>query len=162
VTSAATIAVIAGGCSGAASPAVTGPVPEARVTAAQRAAITRYYLTNLWTSDGNPHVACPVDVLGAAHIGHRLRVYTVVHCTSTPHCARGGTNYTNGLVVDLAGTSVAGVQQDDAVMESEVVSEARIYPPSLRSRALNDVNYGGPAWLRNLAAKNAGCLHGLH
>lgn len=104
-----------------------------------------------------------MDVLGAAPIGHRLRVYTVVHCMSTtPHCARGGTDYTGGLVVDLAGTSVVGVQQDDAEMEAEVVSEARIYPPSLRSRALSDLDYGGPAWLRNLAAKNVGCPHGFH
>lgn len=154
------------GCSSAPDLKASIPVSHVPVSSAQRAAIAHYYLTKLWTSDGDPsdpRVACPVDALGAARIGGRLRVYTVIHCTSTtPRCAEGGTDYTVGLVADLARTTIVRAQQDDAEMESDAVSGARIYPPSLRSTALNYMNYDGPAWLRNLAAKDLGCPHGFH
>lgn len=145
------------GCSGS-----TGAVPHAPVTSAQRAALTRYYLARLWLADGYARVGCPVAVLGTARIGGRLRVYAVVHCTSvTPQCA-GGTDYTEGLVADLIGTEVVGVKRDDAVYYDGMIAEGNIYPPALRSTALNYINYGGPDWLRTLAARDAGCPQGVH
>jgi hypothetical protein len=137
-------------------------IPNAPVTSGQRAAISGYYLKNLWLSDGNPKVACPVDVLGATRTGHGLRVYTVIHCTSaTAHCGYG-TDYTEGLVADMTSAAVTDVQRDDAPDYSGMIAEGTIYPLSLRATALGYVNYGGPAWLRNLAAKTAGCPHGVH
>jgi len=144
--------VTASGCSS---------VPPAQVTSAQLAAVTHYYLTRLWLPDDSARVGCPVDVLGAANIGRRLRVYTVVHCTSaTARCA-GGSDYTEGLVADLIGTKIVGVKRDDAVDYTGMIAEGDIYPPALRSTALDDINLGGPAWLRSLAAKVTGCPHGV-
>jgi hypothetical protein len=142
--------------------AVFDPVPHAPVTSAQLAAIDRYYLARLWLPDGDPRVGCPVDVLGAARVGRQLRVYTVVHCTSASrHCA-GGVDYTAGLVADLVGTNIVRVQQDDAVGYQGMIAEGSIYPTSVRSTALNDIDNGGPGWLRTLAAKTAGCPDGVH
>jgi hypothetical protein len=139
-----------------------GTVPHAPVTSAQRAAITRYYVTRLWLADGYARVGCPVAVLGAARIGRRLRVYAVIHCTSATSRCTGGTDYTEGLVTDLIGTKIVGVKRDDAIDYNGMIAEASIYPPALRSTALNYINYGGPAWLRKLAAEAAGCAQGVH
>jgi hypothetical protein len=141
--------------------AVFNPVPHAPVTSAQQDAISRYYLAKLWLPDGDPRVGCPIDVLGADRLGRRLRVYTVVHCTSaSSHCAVG-TDYTAGLVTDLVGTKVVRVRQDDAVGYDGMIAEGSIYPTSVRSTALNDIDNGGPEWLRTLAAKTAGCPDGV-
>ncbi len=146
--------MIACGCS--------GPVPHAHVSSAQQRAITRYYLAKLYLSDGNPRVGCPVDILGAAHVGGRLRVYTVVHCTSASQNCAGGLDFTSGLVADLVGTKVVSTEQDDAEGYQGMISEASIYPPSIRSAAINDINSGGPVWLRQAAGVAAGCVHGVH
>ncbi|HEY1917413.1 MAG TPA: hypothetical protein VGH27_17745 [Streptosporangiaceae bacterium] len=162
VAGVAVLACAVAGCSG------FSPPPHAAVSAAQRAAISRYYLSELWPGqglgpgDGYPRVACPVDVLGAARTGRRLRVYTVVHCTSANQACAGGTEYTDGLVADLTGTTITGVQRDDAPYYSGMIAESKIYPPALRSAALNDINYAGPAWLATLAATTEGCPHGVH
>jgi len=155
VTSILTMLVITTGCS------LVNPAPHAPVTSAQRAAITRYYLTKLWLPDGFARTGCPVDVLGAARLGQRLRVYTVVHCTSATRGCVGGSDYTAGLVADLIGTKVVHVEQDDAEGYDGMIAEAGIYPTSVRSTALNDINGGGPAWLRELAARAAGCPNGV-
>jgi hypothetical protein len=100
-----------------------------------------------------------VDVLGAEVMSGRLRVYAVVHGTSfTAQCA-AMTTYTEGLVADMAGTHVARVFRDDAIDEAGAVTEAEIYPESLRPLALNYMNYGGPRSLWDPAAKAAGCGH---
>jgi hypothetical protein len=146
---------------GAPGYSVLHPVPRAPVSSAQQAAIGRYYLTKLWLPDGNPQVGCPVDVLGAARFGRRLRVYTVVHCVSASlHCA-GGADYTAGLVTDLVGTKVVRAQEDDAVYYSGMIAEGSIYPASVRSTALSDIDNDGPGWLRELAMKTAGCPDGV-
>ncbi|MGO8960699.1 MAG: hypothetical protein ACLQFR_25485 [Streptosporangiaceae bacterium] len=120
-----------------------------------------YYRTRLWLADGYARVGCPIAVLGAARIGRRLRVYSVIHCTSVgPQCA-GGTDYTEGLVADLKGTEVVSVKRDDAPSYDGMIAEGSIYPSALRSTALNYINYGGPTWLRKLAAKAAGCPQGV-
>jgi hypothetical protein len=145
------------GCSGS-----TNVVPHFPVTKAQQAALTHYYLQRLWFPDGFARVGCPVAILGAARIGQRLRVYAVVHCTSvTAQCAVG-TDYTDGLAADLVGTEVVGVKRDNADDYNGMIAEGDIYPPALRSTALNYINYGGPAWLRKLAARVAGCPKGVH
>jgi len=141
---------------------VFDPAPHAHVSPAQLAAVTRYYRMKLWLPDGYARVGCPVDVLAAARLGRRLRVYTVVHCTSaTRHCV-GGSDYTAGLVADLIGTKVVRVQQDDAEGYDGMIAESSIYPASVRSTALNDIDNGGPGWLRELAAKVACCPGGVH
>ena len=145
------------GCSGS-----TSAVPDAAVTSAQRAALTHYYLERLWLADGFARVGCPVAVLGAARIGQRLRIYAVVHCTSVTVQCGAGTDYTEGLVADLIGTNVVGVKRDDAVDYNSMIAEGDIYPPVLRSTALNYINYDGPDWLRKLAARVAGCPQGIH
>lgn len=161
VAGVAVLACAVCGCTGA------GAAPDAAVSAAQRAAISHYYLSKLWPgqglgpSDGYPRVACPVDVLGAARLGRRLRVYTVVHCTSASKACVGGTEYTDGLVADLADTTITGIQRDDASGYDGMISEGRIYPPSLRSAALNAINDAGPAWLATQAATAEGCPHGV-
>lgn len=162
VTSAGVLACTATGCTGAGA---TGPVPHAPVTIAQRAAISGYYdrhvLPGLGVGPPYPgysSVACPVDVLGAARIGRRLRVYTVIHCST---CGID-TEFTQGLTADLAGTTITGIQQDNAEDYSGMISEGSIYPPSLRSTALADINYAGPTWLAELAAKIADCSHRKH
>jgi hypothetical protein len=101
-----------------------------------------------------------VDVLGAAHIGHRLRVYTVVQCSSFGRRCVNDTSFTSGLVAALIGTKVVGVQLDDAEGYQGMVSEASIYPSSLRSAAINYINGDGSASLRQTAADEAGCPHG--
>jgi len=136
--------------------------PHAHVSSAQLAAVTRYYRTKVWLPDGYARVGCPVDVLGAARFGRRLRVYTVVHCTSATRRCIGGSDYTSGLVADLIGIKVVRVQQDDAEGYDGMTAEGSIYPASVRSSALNDINNGGPGWLRELAAKAAGCPDGVH
>ena len=138
----------------------SGPVvPEAFVSTAQQAAISRFYVRNLWLSDGSHSVACPVDVLGAQPIQGRLRVYTVVVCLSfTAKCAEL-TQYTEGLVADLAGTRVVGVLRDDSPGEQGTVAEASIYPEVLRSLAIGYMNDAGPQSLWNVAATIAGCPH---
>jgi hypothetical protein len=135
-------------------------VPHAPVTAAQRVALTRVARRDLWLNDGDTHVACPVDVLGAAHIGRRLHVYTVVQCSSFDQRCVNDVSFTAGLVAELTGTKVVGVQLDDAEGYQGMISEADIYPSSLRSAALNYINSGGPASLRQLAAEKAGCPGG--
>lgn len=149
-----TVLLAMSGCS------VVDPAPHAPVSSAQRAAVTRYYRTKLWLPDGYARMACPIDVLAAARFGRRLRVYTVVHCTSFSRECAGGTDYTSGLVADLIGTKVVRAQQDDAEGYSGMIAEASIYPTSVRSAALSDINSGGPDWLRELAAKTAGCPDG--
>jgi hypothetical protein len=147
--------MMASGCSGS-----VGAVPHAPVASSQQTALTHYYLTRLWFADGAARVGCPIAVLGAAHIDGRLRIYAVVHCTSvSPQCA-AITDYTNGLVADLIGTEVVGVKQDDAITSAGMIAEGNIYPAALRSTAFNYMNYGGPAWLRKLAARIAGCPQG--
>ena len=147
------LAVLAAGC------AETSHPPHAFVSPAQRQAITQFYMRKLWLDDGSHSVGCPVDVLGAQVIQGRLRVYTVVHCISfTAKCA-DLTDYTEGLVADMAGTRVARVFRDDAPDESGTITQAQIYPDSLRSLALKYMNYGGPRWLWGRAAKIAGCPH---
>jgi hypothetical protein len=144
------LVALAAGCAGSA-------IPHTIVSLAQRQAITRFYIGKLWLADGSQSVGCPVDVLGAEVIGDRLRVYTVVHCTSfTAQCA-AMTTYTEGLVADMAGTHVVRVFRDDAIDEAGTVTEAEIYPESLRPLALNYMNYGGPRSLWDPAAKAAGC-----
>ena len=146
------LAALAAGCASSA-------IPHAPVSLAQRQAISRFYIGELWRADGSQSVGCPVDVLGAEVISGRLRVYTVVHCTSfTAQCA-AMTTYTEGLVADMAGTHVARVFRDDAIDEAGAVTEAEIYPESLRPLALNYMNYGGPHSLWDPAAKAAGCGH---
>jgi hypothetical protein len=159
VTAATVLACTVAGCT-AAAPA---PIPHAPVTTAQRDAISRYYDRHVLPGLGlgPPHpgyssVACPVDVLGAARTGQRLRVYTVIHCTTCGIDSEA----TQGLTADLIGTTVTGIQQDNAEDYSGMIAEASIYPPSIRPAALADINTAGPAWLRNLAAKDAGCPHG--
>lgn len=145
------LGVTAAGCSGPA-------VPHAFVSSAQRAAISRFYVRKLWLDDGHS-VACPVDVVGAQRIHRRLRVYTVVVCRSfTVRCAEL-TAYTEGLVADMAGTRVVSVLRDDAPDEEDAITEARIYPQSLRPVALGYINDGGPRSLWNVAARMAGCPH---
>jgi hypothetical protein len=146
------LAVLAAGCAGSAA-------PHALASLAQRQAISRFYTGKLWLADGSQSAGCPVDVLGAEVIGGRLRVYAVVHCTSfTAQCA-AMTDYTEGLVADMAGTRVVRVFRDDAVDEAGAVTEAGIYPDSLRPLALNYMSYGGPRSLWDPAAKAAGCTH---
>jgi hypothetical protein len=148
------LVILTSGCSGTAAPHVF-------VSPAQQAAISRFYVTKLWLgeTDESHRVGCPVDVLGAQRIHRRLRVYTVVVCKSfTAKCAEL-TAYTEGLVADMAGTSVVGVLRDDAPDEEGAVAEATIYPESLRSEALGYMNSGGPSSLYNHAAKMAGCPH---
>lgn len=148
----ALLAALTVGCAGSA-------IPHARVSLAQRQAISRFYIRKLWLADGSQSAGCPVDVLGAEVTGGRLRVYTVVHCTSfTAQCA-AMTDYTEGLVADMAGTHVVRVFRDDAIDEAGAVTAAQMYPESLRSLALNYMNYGGPRSLWDLAAKAAGCAH---
>src|SRR6202171_1283289 len=78
------LAIVASGCSDTVA-------PHAFVSAAQQAAISRFYVRKLWFSDGSHSVGCPVDVLGAQRIHGRLRVYTVVVCLSfTAKCAEIG------------------------------------------------------------------------
>jgi hypothetical protein len=133
--------------------------PRAFVSPAQRQTIVRFYIRKLWLDDGSHSVGCPVDVLGAQVIQGRLRVYTVVHCISfTAKCA-DITDYTEGLVADMAGTHIARVFRDDAPDESGAITQAQIYPDSLRSQALKYINYDGPRWLWGHAAKTAGCPH---
>ena len=148
------IVVAATGCSGPG-------VPHAFVSAAQRAAISRFYVRKLWLWPGEEglSVGCPVDVLGAQRFHGRLRVYTVVVCKSfTARCAEV-TAYTEGMVADMAGTRVVGVLRDDAPDEEGVIAEARIYPAPLRSVALGYITYGGPRSMWNVAARMAGCPH---
>ena len=146
------LAVLAAGCARSA-------IPHAPVSLAQQQAISRFYIGNLWLADGSQSVGCPVDVLGAEAAGGRLRVYAVVHCTSfTAQCA-AMTDYTEGLVADIAGTHVARVFRDDAIDEADTITEAKIYPESLRPLALNYMNSGGPRSLWDPAAKAAGCTH---
>jgi hypothetical protein len=100
-------------------------------------------------------LAASLDIL---RIHRRLRVYTVVFCKSfTAQCAEL-TAYTEGLVADMAGTSVVGVLRDDAPDEETTVAEATIYPESLRAEALGYMNSGGPSSLHNRAAQ-IGCPH---
>jgi hypothetical protein len=73
-----------------------------------------------------------------------------------------GTDYTEGLVADLIGTKVVGVKRDDAIDYNGGIAESDHYPPVLRSTAISYMNYGGPAWLRKLAARVAGCPQGVH
>jgi len=82
----------------------SGPaVPQAFVSSAQQAVISRFYVRKLWLGGPGHSVGCPVDVLGAQRIHGRLRVYTVVVCKSfTARCAEQ-TAYTEGLVADMAG-----------------------------------------------------------
>lgn len=148
--------LVTAGCS------VFDAAPHARVSSAQLAAITRYYRAKVWLPDGYARVGCPVDVLGAARLGRRLRVYAVVHCTSATRGCGGGSDYTSGLVADLIGIKVVRVQQDDAEGYDGMIAEGSIYPASVRSSALSDINNGGPAWLRQAAAKAAGCPDGVH
>jgi hypothetical protein len=68
----------------------------------------------------------------------------------------------SGLVADLIGTKVVRVRQDDAEGYEGMIEEASIYPTSVRSTALNDINSAGPGWLSSLAAKEVGCPAGLH
>jgi hypothetical protein len=144
--------MIACGCSAA--------VPHAPVTPAERAALTRIARKDLWLNNGDTHVACPVDILGAAHIGRRLRVYTVVQCSSfDQHCVND-TSFTSGLVADLIGSKIVGVQLDDAEGYQGMISEADIYPSSLRSAALNYINGNASASLMQTAADEAGCPRG--
>jgi hypothetical protein len=131
------------------------------VTATQQESISRYYLARLWNADGFARVGCPVAVLGADRIAPRLRVYTVVHCTSVTVQCSGGTDYTEGLVADLIGTEVVSVKRDDAINYDGMIAQASIYPPALRSAAIDDMNHDGPPWLTSLAAKAAGCPHGV-
>jgi hypothetical protein len=151
------------GCSSAGQRSVpVGAVPHAPVSAAQRASLAHYYLTKLWLPDGFARVGCPVDVIGAARTGHELRVYGVVDCTSVTKSCDVGTQGTSGLVADLVGTDVIHAWQDDAIDEAGLISEAEIYPPSVRSAAVNDINTDGPSWLRTEAARVAGCPEGVH
>ena len=90
------LAALAAGCASSA-------IAHAPVSLAQRQAISRFYIGELWLADGSQSVGCPVDVLG--------------------------------------------------------VTEAEIYPESLRPLALNYMNYGGPRSLWDPAAKAAGCGH---
>ncbi len=138
----------------------SGPaVPQAFVSSAQQAAISRFYVRKLWLGDSGHSVGCPVDVLGAQRIHGRLRLYTVVVCKSfTARCAEL-TAYTEGLVADMAGTRVVSVLRDDAPDEEGGAAEAWIYPESLRSIALGYINDGGPRSLWNVAAKMARCSH---
>jgi hypothetical protein len=163
---AACVLAMLGAVDGCSSPGPgTGPVgavPHAPVSAAQRASLARYYLTKLWLPDGFARVGCPVDVIGAAQTGRELRVYAVVDCTSVTRSCEVGTQGTDGLVADLVGTDVIHAWQDDAIDEAGVISEASIYPPSVRSAAVNDINTDGPRWLRTLAARAAGCPDGVH
>lgn len=146
------LAALAAGCASSA-------IPHAPVSLAQRQAISRFYIEELWLADGSQSVGCPVDVLGAEVMSGRLRVYTVVHCTSfTAQCA-AMTTYTEGLVADMAGIHVVRVFRDDAIDEAGAVKEAEIYPESLRPLALNYMNYRGPHSLWDPAAKAAGCGH---
>jgi hypothetical protein len=86
-------------------------------------------------------------------------IATVVVCLSfTAKCVDFSAG-TEGLVADMAGTRVVDVLRDDAVDEAGLLAEARIYPGSLRSVAVNYINYGGPSSLWDHAAKMAGCPH---
>jgi hypothetical protein len=146
------LAIAATACSGTA-------VPRAYVSPAQQTAISRFFVRNLWLSDGSHSVGCPADVLGAQHIAARLRVYTVVLCLSfTAKCANYG-GHTEGLVADMAGSRVVSVLRDDSPDEDGVTAEAGIYPQSLRSAAIGYINDMGPSSLWSRAAKMAGCPH---
>jgi hypothetical protein len=140
----------------------TDAISHAPVSTAQRTSLAHYYLTKLWQPDGSARVGCPVDVISAAQTGHELRVYAVVNCTSVTRSCDVETEGTDGLVVDLVGTNVVHAWQDDGIDEADVISEARIYPPSVRSAAVNDINTDGPRWLTTLAARAAGCPNGVH
>lgn len=138
----------------------SGPaVPQAFVSTAQQAAISRFFVRKLWLSDGSHSVGCPVDVLGAQRIHGRLRVYMVVVCLSfTAKCANYG-GHTEGLVADMASIRVVAVLRDGAPDDDGVAAEASIYPESLRSQAIGYINSGGPSSLWNRAAKMADCTH---
>ncbi len=146
------LVMLATGCSGTAA-------PHAFVSPAQHSAISRFFVSKLWLSDGSHSVGCPADVLGAQRIRGRVRVYTVVVCLSfTAKCVNWG-SHTEGLVADMAGTRVVGVLRDDAPDEEGVIAEAGIYPELLRSVAFSYINDGGPSSLWNRAAMMAGCPH---
>lgn len=137
-----------------------GPVPHAPVSAAQRAALSRYYLVHEWPQmDWGPaarDVACPIDILGASRASRQLRVYTVVTCAD---CAAGGQMATTGFVATLTGTSVSAVRMDDSPGYTGMIDEASVYPPSIRSTAINDIDYASPQWLAQRAIAAAGCHH---
>jgi hypothetical protein len=102
----------------------------------------------LWTSS--------VQLTSAAACG----VYAVVQCSSFDQRCVNDTSFTSGLVADLIGTRVTGVQLDDAEGYQGMIAEASIYPSSVRSTAINAINSDGSASLRTSAAKAAGCPHG--
>jgi hypothetical protein len=136
-----------------------GFVSTAAVTRTQQASIAAYWVHHEFPGTGTSlaRVGCPVDVLGATRTGTQVTAYAIVHCWTGDKDCDNSYDGTGGVVATMLGDRVVRARYDDADDYEGGITEAVIYPPTLRKNAENLMTDNGPAGAEKKAIALAGC-----